>query len=104
MAAYCFFDVREVIDPQKLELYKSGVLETVQKYNGRYLILGGQCDGVEGSWQPITPVLIRFPALEQAYRWYNSPEYQPLKALRLTATIGDAVFMESIPNSFVSEV
>ncbi len=103
MTAYCFFDVREVTDPNMLEQYKNGVLATVQQYNGRYLILGGQCDRVEGSWQPVTPVLIRFPNLEQAYQWYNSPEYERLKTLRLAATNGDAVFMESEPGGFVSK-
>ena len=103
MTAYCFFDVREVIDPQKLEQYKNGVLATVQQYNGRYLLLGGKCEIVEGTWQPVTPVLIRFPSLEQAHRWYNSPEYEVLKTLRLTATNGDAVFMESAPSAFVAE-
>lgn len=103
MTAYCFFDVREVVDPEKLEQYKNGVLATVQQYNGRYLLLGGECERVEGEWQPTTPVLIRFPSLEQAHNWYNSPEYEPLKALRLAATSGDAVFMESTPNPFISE-
>jgi len=103
MTAYCFFDVREVIDPQKLDMYKQGVLATVQQYGGRYLVLGGKCEGVEGTWQPVTPVLIRFPSLEQAYTWYNSEEYRHLKGLRLAATNGDAVFMESEPNGFVFE-
>jgi uncharacterized protein (DUF1330 family) len=103
MTAYCFFDVREVHDPQKLEQYKNGVLATVQEYDGRYLILGGKCERVEGNWQPVTPVLIRFPSLEQAYQWYNSEAYRPLKVLRLAATSGDAVFMESEPGEFVSD-
>ena len=104
MTAYCFFDVRKVVDPAMLEQYKNGVLATVQQYNGRYLILGGKCDSVEGSWQPVTPVLIRFPNLEQAYKWYDSPEYQEIKGWRLAATQSDAVFMESEPGAFVSEV
>ncbi|MCG8352896.1 MAG: DUF1330 domain-containing protein [Chloroflexales bacterium] len=103
MAAYCFFDVRKITDPAKIEQYKLGVLATVKQYGGRYLVLGGQCDCVEGSWQPVNPVLIRFPSLEQAYKWYNSEEYKELKALRLTGSNGDAVFMESEPSKFVSE-
>jgi uncharacterized protein (DUF1330 family) len=64
MAAYCFFDVREVIDPTKLERYRSGVLATVEQYGGRYVVLGGKCDGIEGTWRPVYPVLIRFPSLD----------------------------------------
>lgn len=102
MAAYCFFDVREVTDPARLEQYKNGVLATVQHYGGRYLVLGGRCDGVEGTWRPVTPVLIRFPSLEQAYAWYHSAEYRDLRALRLAGSNGDAVFMESEASDFVS--
>lgn len=94
MAAYCFFDVLEVIDPEKLEKYREGVLSTVERYGGRYLTVGGKTDVVEGEWQPVFPVLIEFPGLEQAHRWYDSEEYRDLKALRLAATKGNAVFIE----------
>ncbi len=103
MTAYCFFDVREIIDAAKIEQYKRGVLATVTQYQGRYLVLGGRCDSVEGNWQPVTPVLIQFPNLDQAYKWYNSAEYKALKALRLAGSIGDAVFMESEPSEFVTQ-
>jgi uncharacterized protein (DUF1330 family) len=49
MAAYCFFDMYEVTDPEKLEQYRRGVLATVQKYGGRYVVIGGKCDIVEGN-------------------------------------------------------
>jgi uncharacterized protein (DUF1330 family) len=39
-------------------------------------------------------VLIEFPSLKQAHRWYNSEEYRELKELRLAATRGYAVFIE----------
>lgn len=94
MPAYCFFDVLEVTDPEKLEEYRRGVLATVEQYGGRYLIVGGRCDVVEGQWRPVFPVLIEFPGLEQAHRWYDSEEYRGLKALRLAATRGNAVFIE----------
>ena len=94
MPAYCFFDVLEVIDPGKLEEYRDGVLSTVEHYGGRYLTVGGRCDVVEGEWRPVFPVLIEFPSLEQAHRWYDSEEYYELRALRLTATKCNAVFIE----------
>ena len=95
MAAYCLFDMYEVTDPEKLEQYRSGVLATVQKYGGQYVVIGGKCDIVEGNWRPTFPVLMEFPSLEAAHSWYNSPEYAPLKALRQSGTKNNAVFMES---------
>lgn len=94
MPAYAFFDVLEITDAAKLEQYRAGVLATVERYGGRYLIVGGQCDQVEGTWKPTFPVLIEFPDLAQAHRWYNAPEYAELKALRLASTRGQAVFLE----------
>jgi uncharacterized protein (DUF1330 family) len=94
MPAYCLFDVLEVIDPDKMEQYRDGVFATVEHYGGRYLTVGGRSDVVEGEWQPVFPVLIEFPSLEQAHRWYDAEEYRDLKALRLAATRGNAVFIE----------
>ncbi len=102
MAAYCFFDVREVVDPAKMEEYRRGVLATVKQYDGQYVVLGGTCDRIEGEWKPNFPVIIRFPSLERAHQWYHSEEYKYLKALRLSGSKCDAVFMESEPGEFVS--
>ena len=94
MSAYCFFDVLQIIDPDKLQRYREGVLATVQQFGGRYLTVGGRCDVVEGTWRPTFPVLIEFPSLEAAHEWYDSDVYRELKALRLAATRGNAVFIE----------
>jgi len=94
MAAYCFFDIHEFTDQEKMAKYREGVLATVEQYDGRYLVLGGKCEIVEGSWSPKVPVIIEFPSMEQAHKWYNSPEYKPLLKLRLEATRGNAVFIE----------
>ena len=94
MSHYCFFDVREVTDHAKVEQYLAGVFATVAQYGGRYLVLGGKLDRVEGDWQPTYPVLIEFADRDQARHWYSSPEYGPLKALRLAGTRTNAVFMD----------
>jgi uncharacterized protein (DUF1330 family) len=94
MSVYYFLDVLEVTDPAKMERYREGVLATVERYGGRYLTVGGQAEVVEGSWQPAFPVLIEFPSLALAHRWYDAEEYRELKALRLAATKGHAVLIE----------
>lgn len=94
MSAYAFFDVLEVTDAVRLEQYRQAVGATVERYGGRYLSVGGECEVVEGTWRPVFPVLIEFPSLERARRWYASTEYRDLKALRLGATRGHAVFLD----------
>jgi uncharacterized protein (DUF1330 family) len=94
MRAYFFLDVLKVTDPEKMEKYREGVLATVQQHGGRYLTVGGRYDVVEGEWRPVFPVLIEFPSLQHAHSWYDSDAYRDLKALRLAATRGNAVFIE----------
>lgn len=94
MSAYCFFDVREITNDAKVEQYLAGVFATVEQYGGRYLVLGGKSNLIEGDWQPVYPVIVEFSDTEQAKRWYSSPEYEPLKALRLAGTRSNAVFLE----------
>ena len=94
MAAYCLFDNIEVTNQEKLQEYAKRVAPIVEAYGGRYLALGGRVDLVEGEWRPVYPVLLEFPSLEQAHRWYDSDEYRDLKALRLSAVRSNAVFIE----------
>lgn len=96
MAAYCLFDNLDVVDGRKLEEYKARVAPVVQRYGGRYVVLGGRVDLMEGHWRPTYPVMIEFPSLERAREWYTSDEYRELKALRLSAVTSNAVFIEGL--------
>lgn len=94
MPAYCFFDVLSVTDPAALDQYREGVLATVEAHGGRYLTVGGEASVVEGDWKPTFPVLIEFPDMAQAHAWYEGNAYRDLRSLRLSATRGNAVFIE----------
>jgi uncharacterized protein (DUF1330 family) len=103
MSAYCLFDNIEVRDPAKLADYADRVLDVVQAHGGRYLAVGGRVDRVEGEWSLVFPVLIEFPDMEAARRWYDAPEYQELKALRQEAATSNAVFFETAPSDLLAE-
>jgi uncharacterized protein (DUF1330 family) len=94
MPAFCFFDILEVLDREKLDEYRKRVQPTVERYGGRYRGIGGACDVVEGSWQPVFPVIIEFPTLTEARSWYDSEDYRQLKALRLDAVRSNGVIFE----------
>ena len=94
MKAYCIFDVREIVDAEKLERYTQAVLQTVQAHGGRYLNAGGNCRVVEGDWSPGFLVLIEFPNSAKANAWYDSAEYGELKKLRIDGARSDAVIVE----------
>lgn len=90
MSAYFFLDVLEVTDEEKMAEYRSRVFAVVEKHGGRYLIVGGDQQQLEGSSQLTFPVLIEFDDLAAASSWYNSDDYRALKQMRLDATRGNA--------------
>lgn len=83
-------------DLAKLERYKAHVAPTVEKFGGRYTVLGGQLKVVEGTWNPTYLVMLEFPDYESATRWYYSDEYRELKALRLSAVESNGVIVEGL--------
>ena len=55
---------------------------------------GGKVEALEGGWSPKRLVLLEFPSMEQALKWYRSPEYAPLIKLRQKASRGRLVAIE----------
>ena len=97
MAAYCVFDVLEITDGPKMDAYRRGVRATVERHGGRYLVIGGRMEVIEGDWQPTLPVIIEFPSFEAAKGWYDSDDYRELRTMRLEATRGHMVIIDGLP-------
>jgi uncharacterized protein (DUF1330 family) len=93
MAAYLIGDI-EVTDSAVYEDYRTQVAATVQKYGGRFMVRGGRIEALEGGWSPKRLVLLEFPSMERAQKWYRSSEYAPLIALRQRASRGKLVLVE----------
>lgn len=105
MAAYCWIDVLEITDTEKMAEYRRKVFPVVERYGGKYVVLGGKQEILEGDWQATFPVVIEFETVEQAKRWYNAPDYAELKALRQSAAKGNFVLLEGTPGQeFVKEL
>jgi uncharacterized protein (DUF1330 family) len=93
MAAYVIVDI-DVHDSPGLEEYRRLVPGTVTKYGGRFAVRGGPFEVLEGSWKPKRIVVLEFPSVEQAKRWYDSEEYRPLKAMRLKASTANLIIVD----------
>jgi uncharacterized protein (DUF1330 family) len=76
-----------VTDPAKFDEYVTKVRPMIAKHGGRYLTKGSTHKLPEGGhWKPERVVIIEFPDMDTLDVWYNSPEYQPLIALRKSCT------------------
>ncbi len=85
MAAYLLAEA-SVTDPVAYETYKQLAQTAIAQYGGRYLVRGGASEVLEGGWsKPRRLVVVEFESVEQAKKFYDSPEYRAARAARKEA-------------------
>ncbi len=94
MSVYMILDVVEVIDKEAYAQYREKVPPIVEKFGGRYLVRGGEIKAVIGDWKPGRIIVLEFPSHEHIQKWFNSPEYAPLAAIREKATKARGIIVE----------
>ena len=93
MTAYVIAQV-EVTDPAGYEPYRPLAGASVAQYGGRFLVRGGNVEQLEGAAEAQRVVVIEFPDIAAARRWYNSPEYQAALPIRLANSRGRVCLVE----------
>lgn len=81
MAAYVIIET-DIVDAAQYERYKAASPAAVAAGGGRFLARGGELAVLEGDWEPSRLVVLEFPDVDAARRWYESETYQQAKALR----------------------
>ena len=95
MSAYVIVEVT-VTEPQLFQEYGNGVPATIAAYGGKYLVRGGSVDPKEGGWTPKRVVILEFASMDQARKWYGSPEYKPLLEMRLKSANSKMIMVEGV--------
>ena len=95
MSSYLFADL-EITDPATFATYREQVAPMIAHYGGRYLVRGGAVTVTEGAEDfPLHRVIIlEFPDMAALRRFYDSPDYAPLMALRRAATVSRVALIE----------
>ena len=86
----------EVTNPELMEKYRELVPKIVAKYQGKYLVRGGDSEILEGDYFKHRIVLLEFPSRQQANNFYHSEDYAPVKMLRIEAGNNSIVLVEGI--------
>jgi uncharacterized protein (DUF1330 family) len=68
----------------------------IAAHGGRYLVRGGAVKVLEGNASPERQVILEFPDMAALERFYHSPEYQELVAIRQTAASGYLLAIEGV--------
>ena len=95
MKGYAIVRVK-IDDEDRYSHYRAGTLDTLEPYDGHFIVRGGETECVEGSWDVDRTVVIEFPSMDQARAWYHSDAYQQLAAVRRDASTADFVLVEGV--------
>jgi uncharacterized protein (DUF1330 family) len=95
MPAYVIVQI-EIEDAAAYAEYVKLVPPSIAVYGGRFVVRGGKTETLEGSWSPKRLVILEFPSVEQAKKWWASEEYAEAKALRQRAAKTEMIVAEGV--------
>ena len=94
MSGYVIANIN-VKNSEAYKEYVGKVKPIVEKFGGKYLTRGGHMEVIlDELWSPTRMVLVKFPNLEKAKEWLNSPEYAEVAKMRLENSVGTFVLLE----------
>ena len=74
-----------VTKPEQFAEYAQRMPALVEKFGGRYQVLGGEVETLEGDWSYQALVISEWPSMQQARKMWHSAEYAELKKVRAGA-------------------
>ena len=95
MPAYILVDIN-ITDPEGYEDYKKLTPASLLPYEGEFAVRGGTNEVLEGTWQPGRIVILKFPTVEYAKRWWSSEEYAPAKLIRQRTAETNMIVVEGV--------
>ena len=93
--AYFVIDVK-ITDAEGMKPYQANVEQTYKPFGGELIVAGGIPEALEGDAPVGRIVVLRFPSLEHAHAWHDSPAYQAILGHRLAAAESHAYFVEGV--------
>jgi uncharacterized protein (DUF1330 family) len=94
-SAYIIANV-DVTNPEQYEDYKKLSTIAMKAHGAEICIRGGKVEVLEGDWAPQRFVMLKFPSVEQARRFYDSAEYGAARRAREGAAVMRMVLVEGV--------
>ena len=91
MSAYVLA-IYDIVDPVAYEAYVPGVIPLLLKHGGEVLVADYDAQALEGGKRSVC-VVLKFQSEASALAWYNDPDYQPVKKIRLTSCANGSLLL-----------
>lgn len=99
MSAFAIAHLRSVEWGPEIIEYLKKIDDTLVPHGGAFLIHGSMPEVLEGEL-PGQVVVIRFPDMDKARAWYDSPAYQAILPLRTRNSDGIAFLVQGVPDGY----
>lgn len=91
--AYLIAEI-EVVNPEPYRVYVAAAGPLVEAYGGKYLVRGGPSEALEGAPPAGRLVVVEFPSMAEAKRFYDSPEYTEVRQGRIENAVSRFILVE----------
>jgi uncharacterized protein (DUF1330 family) len=95
MAAYVIYQ-GEVFDADRYAEYAALVVPNVTEAGGRFVVVGGDGEALEGELPTARTIIIEFPTRQSALDWYGSEDYTELRKIRESAARGNLYVLDGL--------
>ncbi|WP_025373918.1 DUF1330 domain-containing protein [Advenella mimigardefordensis] len=96
MPAYAVAILSETHLNDEIRAYLEQIDSTLQPFAGQFIIHGGPYFPLEG--EPTADlIVVQFPDMDHASRWYASAAYQAIKPLRAANSVGAVFLVQGVP-------
>ena len=82
---YVVVTIKKIKDLEAFRDYAVRVSPIVERYGGKYVAVDKTPDVRDGVWPFVRTVIVAYPNVDAAQRWYDSPEYQEIIPIRKRA-------------------
>lgn len=85
-----------VTNPAQYDEYRKLSTEAMRVHGAEVCVRGGKAEVLEGEFDPGRIVVLKFPCMEAARAFYDSPEYRKARAAREGAAIMRLLAVEGV--------
>lgn len=101
MPAYAIGLLSDVDFNAEIIEYIETIESTLRPFEGRFIVHGANAEVLEGAMDQDC-IIIEFPSLEHARRWYASDAYARLIPLRTRNSNGAVFLIDGVPDQYAA--
>jgi uncharacterized protein (DUF1330 family) len=95
MTAYVIYQ-GVIHDAERYAEYVSQVVPNITGAGGRFVVVGGDGEALEGELSTERTIILEFPSRQAALDWYSGEDYTRIRKIRESAARGNLYVLDGV--------